>query len=238
MDIVITGRHTTVSDRFRQHITEKLTKVSQLAPRARRIDVMLSHEPNRRQAKAGERVEITCRVKGPVVRAEACHEDKYAALDLALEKLMERLRRANDRQTVRRGRRAPESVASATARSWPADADGSGPGDRDGGAAGVTDDAGVGGTGEGDGFEGSPIEVREKVHVSTPMTLEDALREMELVGHDFYLFHDSETDKASVVYRRRGWSYGVLHLELQDAPTEAAADGSESPVEALSGHRT
>jgi ribosomal subunit interface protein len=118
VDIVITGRHTSVSDRFRQHIADKLTKVSQLAPRARRIDVMLSHEPNRRQSKAGERVEITCHVKGPVVRAEACHEDKYAALDLALEKLMERLRRANDRRQVRRGRRAPESVASATARSW------------------------------------------------------------------------------------------------------------------------
>ena len=121
MDIVVTGRHVNVSARFRQHITEKLAKVTQLAPRTRRVEVMVSHEPNRRQAKACERVEITCHAKGPVVRAEACQEDPYAALDVALDKLMERLRRQNDRRQVRRGRRSPESVASATARSWAAE---------------------------------------------------------------------------------------------------------------------
>lgn len=56
------------------------------------------------------------------------------------------------------------------------------------------------------------------------MTLADALREMELVGHDFYLFHDTDTDRASVVYRRRGWSYGVLHLDLDDGPQDGLAD--------------
>ena len=74
MDIVVTGRHLTVSDRFRAHIEEKLAKVTQLAPRTRRVEVLISHEPNKRQAKSGERVEITCYAKGPVVRAEACVE--------------------------------------------------------------------------------------------------------------------------------------------------------------------
>ena len=101
MDIVVTGRHVNVSDRFRQHITEKLAR-SRNSPRTRRVEVMVSHEPNRRQAKACERVEITCHDKGPVVRAEACQEDPYAALDVALDKLMERLRRQNDRRQVRR----------------------------------------------------------------------------------------------------------------------------------------
>jgi len=213
VDIVVTGRHVSVSDRFREHIAGKLAKVTQLAPRTRRIDVMVSHEPNRRQSKACERVEITCHDKGPVVRAEACHDDKYAALDMALDKLMERLRRQNDRRQVRRGRRTPESLASATARAWappetPAPAVAVEAGDQDaGGAAASTD-----------GFADSPIEVREKVHRSRPMTLAEALREMELVGHDFYLFQDSETGNASVVYRRRGWSYGVIHLNLEPAP--------------------
>ena len=103
MDIVVTGRHLTVSDRFRAHIEEKLAKVTQLQPRTRRIEVLVSHEPNRRQAKACDRVEITCHAKGPVVRAEACLEDKYAALDVAMDKLMERLRRQNDRRQVHRG---------------------------------------------------------------------------------------------------------------------------------------
>lgn len=203
MDIVVTGRHLTVSDRFRAHIEEKLAKITQLEPRTRRVEVLVSHESNKRQAKACDRVEITCYARGPVVRAEACADDKYAALDVVIDKLMERLRRRNDRRQVHRGRRTPESVASATARIEPPSAS----------------------QHEADEFDGrpfgdSPIEVREKVHRSVPMTLADALREMELVGHDFYLFHDIDTDRASVVYRRRGWSYGVLHLDL---------DGSLSP---------
>lgn len=119
MDISVTGRHLTVSDRFRAHIEEKLAKITQLEPRTRRVEVLISHEPNRRQAKACDKVEITCYAKGPVIRAEACEEDKYAALDVAIDKLMERLRRQHDRRQVHRGRRTPESVAAATARIVP-----------------------------------------------------------------------------------------------------------------------
>jgi ribosomal subunit interface protein len=215
VDIVVTGRHLTVSDRFRAHIEEKLEKITQLEPRTRRVEVLVSHEPNRRQAEVCDRVEITCYAKGPVVRAEACVEDKYAALDLAIDKLMERLRRQKDRRQVHRGRRTPESVARATARIvTPAE----------GGPAGVVD--------EGDEFTDSPVEVREKVHRSAPMTLSDALSHMELVGHDFYLFHDIDTDRASVVYRRHGWSYGVLHLDLDGSMADASEQGEGADVEA------
>jgi ribosomal subunit interface protein len=215
VDIVVTGRHLTVSDRFRAHIEDKLEKITQLEPRTRRVEVLVSHESNRRQAEACDRVEITCYAKGPVVRAEACVEDKYAALDLAIDKLMERLRRQKDRRQVHRGRRTPESVARATARIvTPAE----------GGPAGVVD--------EGDEFTDSPVEVREKVHRSAPMTLSDALSHMELVGHDFYLFHDIDTDRASVVYRRHGWSYGVLHLDLDGSMPDASEQGEGDDVEA------
>jgi len=215
VDIVVTGRHLTVSDRFRAHIEEKLEKITQLEPRTRRVEVLVSHEPNRRQAEVCDRVEITCYAKGPVVRAEACVEDKYAALDLAIDKLMERLRRQKDRRQVHRGRRTPESVARATARIvTPAE----------GGPAGAVD--------EGDEFTDSPVEVREKVHRSAPMTLSDALSHMELVGHDFYLFHDIDTDRASVVYRRHGWSYGVLHLDLDGSMADASDQGEGADVEA------
>jgi len=215
VDIVVTGRHLTVSDRFRAHIEEKLEKITQLEPRTRRVEVLVSHEPNRRQAEVCDKVEITCYAKGPVVRAEACVEDKYAALDLAIDKLMERLRRQKDRRQVHRGRRTPESVARATARIVPP---------AEGGPDTVPDD--------GDQFVDSPIEVREKVHRSAPMTLSDALSEMELVGHDFYLFHDSETDRASVVYRRHGWSYGVLHLDLEESAGEGTEQSDGAGVEA------
>ncbi len=218
MDVVVTGRHLTVSDRFRAHIEEKLEKITQLAPRTRRVEVLVSHEPNKRQAKSCDRVEITCYAKGPVVRAEACVEDKYAALDMAIDKLMERLRRQHDRRQVHRGRRTPESVARATARIAAPDEAAS--------EAAAPDAA--------EQFADSPVEVREKVHRSEPMTLADALSEMELVGHDFYLFHDVDTDRASVVYRRRGWSYGVLHLDLDGSldvgsgPRVGADGGSEA----------
>ena len=209
MEIVVTGRHVQVSERFRRHLDEKLAKVPQLAPRVQRLDVVVTHEANRRQAKGSDRVEITCHVKGPVVRAEACADDKYGALDIAMDKLLERLRRDHDRRRVHRGRRVPESVSRATSR--------------------LNDDAtslngqvvGVDGDRleEGDPLdldEDSPINVREKIHASTPMALDQALYEMELVGHDFYLFHDKDTDQPSVVYRRRGWSYGVIHLEVSE----------------------
>ena len=116
MEIVVTGRHTEVPERFRRHLEEKLAKVTQLAPRVQRLDVVVSHEPNRRQSKACERVEITCLDRGPVVRAEACADDPYAALDVAMDKLLERLRRLRDRRRVHRGRHAPEGLSEASAR--------------------------------------------------------------------------------------------------------------------------
>ena len=207
MEIVVTGRHVQVSERFRRHLDEKLAKVPQLAPRVQRLDVVVTHEANKRQSKACDRVEITCHVKGPVVRAEACADDKYGALDIAMDKLLERLRRDHDRRRVHRGRQTPESVSQATARLAEAPAGLNGQS-----AAAVSagqDDADLVGV-NGD----SPIHVREKVHATAPMGLDQALYEMELVGHDFYLFHDKDTDQPSVVYRRRGWDYGVIHLDV------------------------
>jgi ribosomal subunit interface protein len=211
VEIVVTGRHVQVSEHFRRHLDEKLAKVPQLAPRVQRLDVVVTHEANKRQSKACDRVEITCHVKGPVVRAEACADDKYGALDIAMDKLLERLRRDHDRRRVHRGRHVPESVARATSRLA------ENPLGRDGeaavveGAAASQDDVDLLGE-DGD----SPIQVREKIHATMPMGLDQALYEMELVGHDFYLFHDKDTDQPSVVYRRRGWSYGVIHLDVSE----------------------
>ena len=219
VDIVVTGRHTQITDRFRQHLDEKLSKVPQLLPRVSRIDVVVTHEKAVRNCDA---VEITCHAKGPVIRAEACTDDPYAALDIALDKLFERLRRASDRRRVSRtGRRVPESVAQATGRLAEGGAE-AGVLEAESGATSAATPASNGAFGAvGD----SPIEVREKVHASAPMTLEDALNEMEMVGHDFFLFHDSDTGQPSVVYRRRGWSYGVIHLKVDatDSQSEPSA---------------
>ncbi len=196
MEIAVTGRHVQISDRFREHLAERLAKIEHLAPTVQRTDVVVSHEEKLRDS---QWVEVTCRGKGLVIRAEAAAEDRMVALDAALDKLVERIKKASDKRRVRRRERAVDfapvdAVAPAPAQT-PAAAEPAAPSAHE-------------------RFADSPIDVRVKVHKSVPMSLEDALNRMELVGHDFFLFHDSETDQPSVVYRRRGWSYGLLQLDL------------------------
>ena len=215
MEIVVTGRHVQVSDRFRQHLDDKLAEGS--AARAARPAARRGRDPRAQPSpvQSCDRVEITCHVKGPVIRAEACADDKYAALDIAMDKLLERLRRASrPPPRPRRGRHVPESVAQATGRL-------AGPRPRAAAGSPRRSETQDGGPAQGD----SPIEVREKVHASAPMALDQALYEMELVGHDFYLFHDTDSGQPSVVYRRRGWSYGVIHLDVDDAEALTPSQG-------------
>ena len=203
MDIVVKGRHTEVAERFRQHVTEKLAKIEKLDPKVISVDVECSLERNPRLADHRERIEITIYSRGPVVRAEAAAPDCYAALDAAVTKLEARLRRAHDRRRVHHGAKTPVSVAAATARLE--SQNGVGPGGQVAGdsAAGVEE-----------ARDDGPMYVREKVHEATPMNLDQALYEMELVGHDFYLFIDSGTRQPSVVYRRRAYDYGVIRLAV------------------------
>jgi len=209
VDIVITGRHTEVPDRFRKLVEEKLVKFGQLAPKAQRADVELSHERNPRQSPTSEKVEITLRGKGPVIRAEASAEDPAAALDIALGKLGERLRRTRDRRKVHHGRQTPASL-----RQTPHGLD-DGPVDQQ--AVGITDLA-------VDDDAASPVVIRTKDHAAVPMTLDQALYEMELVGHDWFLFVDAESGRPSVVYRRKGWDYGVIELDENSEELQVAAE--------------
>jgi ribosomal subunit interface protein len=214
VDIVIKGRNVEVPDHYRQHVADKLHKIERYDHKIIRVDVELFHERNPRQSDNCQRVEITCVSRGPVVRAEACAADFYAALDTAISKLDARLRRTADRRRVHRGRRTPVSVAAATA-----------PLARIGGetwfgadvaaaatvsAATVSAAATVEYAPE---YDDQPWHiVREKEHPAEPMTVDDALFHMELLGHDFYLFLDKESGRPSVVYRRRAYDYGVISL--------------------------
>jgi ribosomal subunit interface protein len=213
VDIVVKGRNVEVPDHYRQHVADKLRKVERYDQKIISVDVELFHEKNPRQSDSCQRVEITCFSRGPVVRAEAVSGDFYSALDAAITKLDSRLRRAADRRRIHRGRHAPVSVAAATAalaRSAP------GSGAQSGSERGGLwpDNADL----EVDMWEAQDDNnqpwriVREKEHPGEPMTVEDALFHMELLGHDFYLFNDKESGRPSVVYRRRAYDYGVLSL--------------------------
>ena len=210
MDIVITGRHTEISDRFRGQAAEKLEKISQLCPSAYRVDVEVSHERNPRQAATCKKVEITVNDKGPVIRAEAVSDEPYSALDIAFGKLLERLRRSRDRRKVHHGRHTPASVRRG------ADAI---PGSL--APPSLVDETAAARSAEKTEDE-SPLVIRAKDHDAVPMTVDQALYEMELVGHDFFLFLDSDSGLPSVVYRRRGWNYGVIRLRADGTQAQAA----------------
>ncbi len=224
MDIVVKGRHTDVPDRFREHVAAKLARVERFDAKVIRVDVEVSKERNPRQAGLSERIELTIHSRGPVIRAEASSEDRYAALDLAVARLDARLRKAADRRRVHHGARSPRSVAAATAPLRDGIATGL---DRaalssTAAAAGAGDAGAVADDGASDRWLEGPIEVhgdgpmvvREKTHQAQPMTLEQALYEMELVGHDFFLFVDRDSAQPSVVYRRRAYHYGVIRLSV------------------------
>jgi ribosomal subunit interface protein len=238
MEIIVRGRHITVPARFRQHATIKLAKIEKLDQKAVRVDVEVSEERNPRQSARRERVELTILSRGPAIRAEAAADDRYTALDLAFAKLESRLRRAADRRKVKHGDNVSVRSGGALADAAPTEVAAVGGPAPEAGVnghhvarprTGEMDDesaraesgrAELGDTEpdstfvpitikmEGDG----PLVLREKVHAARPMTIDQALLEMELVGHDFYLFHDCDCDRFSVVYRRRGYDYGVIRL--------------------------
>ncbi|MBW0016520.1 MAG: ribosome-associated translation inhibitor RaiA [Mycobacterium sp.] len=199
-EIVFKGRNVEIPDHFRIYVSEKLARLERFDKTIYLFDVELNHERNRRQRKSCQRVEITARGRGPVVRGEACADSFYAALESATVKLESRLRRGKDRRKVHYGDKTPVSLAEATAvppeRAF--DAEPSDAHDHDGAAI------------EKDHEPGQIV--RTKEHQAKPMSVDDALYEMELVGHDFFLFYDKHTERPSVVYRRHAYNYGLIRL--------------------------
>jgi ribosomal subunit interface protein len=241
MEIVVRGRNVEVPEHFRQHVEDKVGQVERFDSKVIRIDVELLHEKNPRQAANCQRVEITLRGKGPVARAEASAPDFYAALELAAGKLENRMRRANDRRRVHHGRHTPPSVridaAPVDASAPPVPSSDTTP------EVTITPEPAL----DGDaGYTGAPPVtevdehlpgriVREKVHPATPMHVDQALYEMELVGHDFFLFLCADTGQPSVVYRRHAFDYGLIRLGATVTPGDGAASGAAIAASAAAG---
>ena len=209
MEIVVKGRNSEISQRFRDHVEEKLQRIEKYDQRQKilRVEVEVTHEKNPRQHEKAARVEMTLRSRGPAVRAEAASTDQHSALDAAIDKLESRLRKAVDRRRISHGHHKPTSLAEATA-------------DLPTGLLNAPEPDGAPlthlvGSVEVQG-EDCPLVVREKTHQGTPMTLEQALYEMELVGHDFFLFLEKDSMRPSVVYLRKGYDYGVIHLDVTE----------------------
>ncbi|MGO9158480.1 ribosome hibernation-promoting factor, HPF/YfiA family [Mycobacterium sp.] len=203
-EVVFKGRNVEIPDHFRIYVSQKLARLERFDRTIYLFDVELNHERNRRQRKSCQRVEITARGRGPVVRGEACADSFYAALESAVVKLESRLRRGKDRRKVHYGDKTPVSLAEATAVFPPPEkAFNDQP-------AEPHDHVAKQGEAVTDHVPGRVV--RTKEHTATPMTVDDALYEMELVGHDFFLFYDKQTELPSVVYRRHAYDYGLIRL--------------------------
>ena len=228
MDIIFKGRHTDVLERFRRHATAKLSKIARLDSKAIRVDVEVSKERNPRQSGRRERVELTISSRGPAIRAEAAAEDRFTALDMAFAKLESRLRRAGDRRKGRHGGHLAGRGAEVAEPAGPAEPDDMGaappgwPASQQGAPPDTAADAAADDLIAIEMIGDGPLVVREKFHGAAPMSIDQALFEMELVGHDFFLFRDSGCGEPSVVYRRRGYQYGVLRLVEDNQDGRAA----------------
>ena len=204
VDIVVRGRHVELSQRFRDHVSDKLGRIDRFGVALSRVDVEVSKETNPRQADRAFEVELTCVGRGPVIRAEASAADKYAALDVAYTRLEERLRRAAERRHTKHRRNVVPM--------------GGVPGET---AAAAVEAAEADDTEADVVYEEGPIVVRDKTHPSMPMTVSEALHALELVGHDFFLFHDVGSGLPTVVYKRRGYDYGLLRLSVDHVDGES-----------------
>ncbi len=194
MDITITGRNITISDRFKDFVAEKSERIAHIDSRTDALEVRVSRHLDRNGNHGDDHVELTLRGHGVVIRAEAGTGDKYSSFDVAIDKLIERVRRAKDRRKIHRGGgHHMMGLSEATAAKF---------------LEPVVDQL----ESEEEGIE-NPIVIRSKEFPATRMTVEEAVDHMELVGHSFFLYIDSETGQPSVVYRRKGWTYGAIALK-------------------------
>lgn len=191
LEIVIHGRHSNVSERFKQFVTDKVSRIERFSVPVHRIDVEVSHEANPRQHDRAYEVELTCSGSGPFLRAEAHASDKYAAMELAYAKLEERFRRMHERRRSVRHQR-PQLDAVVLEPVVPEVDE-------------EIDDPSI-------VLESGPLVVRTKNIETAVMSVEQAVEAMELLGHDFFLFENEASGLPSVIYRRRGYDFGLVEL--------------------------
>ena len=205
MDVNIRGKNVGITDRFESYVGAKTDKVEGLLPRAQAFEVRVSRQSDR-SPQHGDHVEITLIGPGPVIRAESAGGDKYSAFDIAYGRVLERIRRMKDKRQDRRGR-GRISLADAAANDFktidvtPAPLE-------------VLEAVATGEVPvvDSEDQDYSPVVIRTKEFPAERMSVEDAVDRMELVGHDFFLFIEEEGGRPSVVYRRKGWNYGVISL--------------------------
>lgn len=212
--IHISTRNTEMPDHIAAHARERLAKAHRFGILFDRVDVMLHGERNPRIAAAARRVEITGHAAGSVIRAEAAAADWLTAFDSCLDRWHERVRRTSERRAARRrGRYGHAQIVNESAASLARRDHTRGLSSADSVVSFAPDSLDV----DAADVKVGPFLVREKTHAARPMTIEQAIEALEMVGHDFYAFVDSDSGMFCVVYQRKAFTYGLLRLAPADA---------------------
>jgi putative sigma-54 modulation protein len=186
LDIIVKTKNCDVSDRLKEEAVEKVGHATRFFDRLTSVEMVMRAEQNPRIAEPAV-VEVTARTKGHHIRAEGCGEDHRAAVDVAVTRFERQLARYKARLVDRRrGKSSPRpqpvdnGLVRAETRSAP---------DRE---------------------QSQPRIVRTKRFAFPQLLPEDAALQLELLGHDFYVFRNAESDEVNVVYRRRNGGYGLI----------------------------
>jgi ribosome hibernation promoting factor len=191
MDIVVVGKHGVVDARLRALTIEKVERVNKFASDVRRIEVDYAQTPTKR-AEDSHTCEILVHVRQHLVKGTAPATEYVIALDRALDKVERQMRRLHERRVGRRNGTRARDGAHAVADTVAAD-----------GAASFAD-------ADADDDDESRTVVKTKQFSVKPMDIEEAMLQMELLGHDFFLFTNAASGVASVVYRRRDGRLGLI----------------------------
>lgn len=202
MQVIVKGHNTHVPEHVKELATRKVEKVQRFFDRINVLEVEFSEEHNPRIADK-HTVEVTLTTKHHLLRARASGPDPTSAIDLVLAKLEAQVKRLKGKM-IRRGSRTSHGAKSPrtmAAGSLPSVEDLPSPFSQNGSMPMVAD--------EQTGSTGSPIS-RVKRFAVKPMTPEEAVLQMDSLGHDFYLFVNAESEQAGVVYRRKDGSFGLI----------------------------
>lgn len=192
MQLVIKSRNLEVNDRLREYVEKKIGKVTKFLPDVQEIRVDLAEEKSRKAAER-EIVQVTMRSNGTLLRAEERNNDIYAAIDAVSDKLNGQISRFKGKRR-RKMERAQAAAAEALETEYISAA-----------MEPVAEDDDV-------VFEGRIV--RTKRFSMLPMNEEEAIDQMELLGHDFFVFYNDDNDSINILYRRSDGNFGLLQPEL------------------------
>jgi putative sigma-54 modulation protein len=186
MKLVIQGKNIDITDGIREYVHQKIEKaVNHFQALTTEVDVHLSVARNPR-INPKQTAEVTIYVNGSVIRAEESSENLYASIDMVADKMARQLRKYKEKRNERRTQAVSKTGESLEQQT-------------------------VSGSLIGDRAPELPPEVvRTKYFAMPPMTVQEALEQLELVDHDFYMFRNVETGEINVIYERNHGGYGVI----------------------------